>query len=220
VLLGVDLNFEVVGGRPRAGARDDLDGLAGRELPVHAGCRDADTLLPSAHAEPMELGAVQELREDPWNLLADDAGAVVGDRDAKARGLARRRRGFAIGHGQHLHDHVGEDSRLFAGVERVVDSLLYAREPRLSTICQAQEMSVLGEELRYRDLSLARSHLDGGNRRLRRLRFRLRRLRLWRGRRLRLGRAQRLTGHISSYRVRWMELKFFSLQKAPLVMTT
>jgi hypothetical protein len=38
VLLGIDLDLEEVRGRSRA-RRDDLDGLAGRELTVHAGGR-------------------------------------------------------------------------------------------------------------------------------------------------------------------------------------
>src|SRR5437016_8489997 len=110
VLLGVDLDFEVVGRRPRAGTRDDLDRLAGRELLVHAGRRDADALLSSAHAEAMELGAVQELREDPRNLLANDAGAVVGDGDPEAARLARRRWGRAVCDGVQLYGHFWEYS--------------------------------------------------------------------------------------------------------------
>src|SRR5207253_8489159 len=89
VLLGVDLDLEEVGRRPRARARDDLDGLAGGELPVHAGRRDADALLAAAHAQPVKLRSVEELREDRRNLLSDDAGAVVGDRDPEAARLAR-----------------------------------------------------------------------------------------------------------------------------------
>src|SRR5256886_7160654 len=88
VLLGIDLDLEVMGGRSRTGAGDDLDRLAGRELSIHAGRRDADALLSSAHAQPMELGPIQELREDRRNLLADDAGPVVGDRNPEAARLA------------------------------------------------------------------------------------------------------------------------------------
>src|SRR5262249_60736733 len=89
VLLGVDLDLEEVGRRPGAGARDDLHGLAGRELAVHAGGRDADPLLAAAHAEPVELRAVEKLREDRRELLPDDAGAVVGGREAGGACLAR-----------------------------------------------------------------------------------------------------------------------------------
>src|SRR5207247_1054712 len=138
VLLGVDLDFEVVGRRPRAGTRDDLDRLAGRELPVHAGRRDADALLSSAHAEAMELGAVQELREDPRNLLANDAGAVVGDGDPEAARLARRRWGPAVGDGLQLHDHLREDSGFLAGVEGVADGLCDAAEGRRAGLAAAR----------------------------------------------------------------------------------
>src|SRR5262249_60620436 len=91
VLLGVDLDFEVVSLGPGARARDDRDGLAGGELAVHAGGRDADALLTAAHAQPMELGTVEELREDRRNLLANDPGAVVGHRDPEAGRLAHPR---------------------------------------------------------------------------------------------------------------------------------
>src|SRR5256712_5796672 len=169
VLLGRDLDFEVVRGRPRTGAGDDGDGLAGRELPVHAGRRDADALLPSAHAQPMKLGPIEQLREDPWNLLADDAGAIVGDRDPEATGLARRKRSFpTVGDGLHLDGHVREDSAFLAGIERVVYGLLDACEQRLARIVDPQEMPVLGEELGDGDLALASPHLDGGHRRRRR----------------------------------------------------
>src|SRR3989475_11805603 len=165
VLLGIDLDLEVMGGRSRTGAGDDLDGLAGRELSIHAGRRDADALLSSAHAQPMELGPVQELREDQRNLLADDAGAVVGDRNPEAARLARWGRSLPIGDGLHLDDHVGEDPGFLAGVERVIDGLLHTGEQRLSRIVEPQEMPVLGEELGDGDLPLARPLLDGGDRR-------------------------------------------------------
>src|SRR4029450_810610 len=75
VLLGVDLDFEEMRGRPRAGARDDLDGLAGRELAVHAGGRDADALLTAPHAKPAETGAVEELGEDRRGMAPGGSGA-------------------------------------------------------------------------------------------------------------------------------------------------
>ena len=52
---------------------------------------DTDALLPAAHAQPVELRAVEQLGEDRRNLLADDAGPVVDDGDPEARGLAGRR---------------------------------------------------------------------------------------------------------------------------------
>ena len=96
VLLGVDLHFEVVRRRPRAGARDDLHRLAGGQLRVHAGRRYADALLAAAHAQPMKFRPVEQLGEDPRDLLAHDAGAVVDHGDPEAVRLARRRRAAAV----------------------------------------------------------------------------------------------------------------------------
>jgi copper chaperone CopZ len=36
----------------------------------------------------MELGPIQQLREYGWNLLADDPGTIVGDRDPDAAVVA------------------------------------------------------------------------------------------------------------------------------------
>src|SRR4029450_4702604 len=44
---------------------------------AHAAPLGADRRLPTAHAKPMELGAVWELGEDRRDLLPDDSGAVV-----------------------------------------------------------------------------------------------------------------------------------------------
>src|SRR5213076_1811377 len=64
VLLGVDGHLEVMRGRARPRARGDLHGLAGGELRIHAGRRDADALLAAAHAQAVELRAVEQLGED------------------------------------------------------------------------------------------------------------------------------------------------------------
>src|SRR5262249_23508638 len=88
VLLGVDLHLEVVGGRPRARARNDLHRLARGELGVHARRGDADALLAATHAQAVELRPVEELGEDGRDLLAGDAGTGVAHRDAAAPGLA------------------------------------------------------------------------------------------------------------------------------------
>src|SRR5260221_944776 len=50
VLLCIDLDFKVVGGGPRACARDDLHRLARRQLSVHACGGDTDALLAPAHS--------------------------------------------------------------------------------------------------------------------------------------------------------------------------
>jgi hypothetical protein len=164
VLLGVDRDLEVVRRRPGAGARDDLHRLAGRELRVHAGRGDADALLAPAHAQPVELRAVEELGEDRRDLVPHDAGPVVGDRHAEARGLAgRRRRRPVVGHDLHPDDDVGQDAGFLGGVERVVDGFLDAREQRLARVVEAEQVAVLGEELGDRDLPLSSPHLHGGD---------------------------------------------------------
>src|SRR5437899_1065222 len=165
VLLGVYLASAVLGGRSPARPRDDLNRLAGRELTVHPGRRDADALLAAAHAQPVEFRSVQELREDRRDLLSDDTGAVVGHGDAKAARLARGRRRATVADRLDLDDDVREDSGLFAGLERVVDGLLDAGQQGFSRIVEAEELAILCEELRDGDLPLARSHLDGGDRR-------------------------------------------------------
>jgi hypothetical protein len=164
VLLGVDLDLEVVGGGPRAGARGDLHRLAGGELGVHARRRNSDSLLPTAHPQPVELGSVEELGEDRRNLLADDAGTVVGDDDAEAGGLARRWRWRPVGR-RHLQRDVdvGQDPRFLSRVERVVDGFLDAGKERFSRIVEAEQVAVLGEELGHRDVPLAGAHLGGGD---------------------------------------------------------
>src|SRR6185503_8367014 len=166
VLLGVDLDFEVVSVGPGARARDDLHRLAGRELAVHSGRRDGNALLAAALTQAMELGAVEQLREHPGDLLAHDARAVVRDRDPEARRLARRRRRPVLRllrHDLELHLDVGEDPGLLTRIERVVHGLLHAREQRLARAVEAQQVPVLGEELGDRDLALARAHFFGGD---------------------------------------------------------
>ncbi len=84
VLLGVDLDFVVVGRFPGRDFRDDFDRLAGGLHAVHAGGADADALLAATLAQAVELGAVEQLAEDQRDLLLEDAGAVVLDADLVA----------------------------------------------------------------------------------------------------------------------------------------
>src|SRR5262249_31030510 len=65
--------------------------------------------------------------------------------------------------------------------ERVVHRLLHARQQGLARTVEAQQMSILGEELGDRDLALARAHLLGGDA-ARRTRTGLARRRFGRGR--------------------------------------
>src|SRR5262249_31120226 len=57
---------------------------------------------------------------------------------------------------------VRQDARLLARVERVVDTFLHRREDRLRRIVEAEQVAVLGEELRDGDVALLLRELDGG----------------------------------------------------------
>jgi hypothetical protein len=96
VLLGIDLDFEVVSRRPRARARDNLHRFADCQLRIHAGSRYADALLSAAHAQPVEFGPVEKLGEYRRDLLADDAGAVIDHCYPKPVRLARGRRRLPV----------------------------------------------------------------------------------------------------------------------------
>jgi hypothetical protein len=100
----------------------------------------------------VELAAVEQLAEHFPDLLDDDAGPVVLDRDAEAV-LARL---------DDLDGDLGQDAGLLAGVERVVDRLLDRRQQRLERGVEPEQVAVLGEELADGDLALARRHLLGG----------------------------------------------------------
>src|SRR5439155_12451373 len=107
----VDLDLEEVRRPALAGARGDAHRLAGGELRVHAGGRDADPLLAPALAQDVELRSVQQLAEHLGDLVAYDPGAVVGDRQAEAiLGL------LLDGDGD-----LRQDAGFLAGIERVVD---------------------------------------------------------------------------------------------------
>src|SRR5262249_32654421 len=82
----------------------------------------------------------------------DDAGPVVLDGDAEARLVDLA----------DLDADVGQDARFLAGVERVVDAFLHRRQDRLRGVVEAEQVAVLGEELRDRDVSLLLRELDGG----------------------------------------------------------
>ena len=92
VLLRVDLDFEEMRRGLGADPGNNFDRFAGRELSIHPGGGDPDALLPAAHPQTMKLRPVEQLRENPRNLLTDDARAVVGYRDAKPGRLAGRHR--------------------------------------------------------------------------------------------------------------------------------
>ena len=144
VLPGVDRDLEEVGQRLRRRPRHDGHRLAGGELAVHAGRRDADALLAALLLEAVELRTVEQLAEDLRDLRLHDARAVVLDRDPETlfRQLA------------DLDAQLGEDARFLAGVERVVDALAHRGEERLLRVVEAEQVAVLDEELGDRDLAL------------------------------------------------------------------
>jgi len=148
----VDAQIDFERGSTLSRFRRDGDGFSGGELRVQTGGADADSLLPAAHFQSMEFRSVEELRKDFWNLRFDDARTVVLDHDAKT----------IFGELDDLDDEVGQNSRLFASVERVVDSFFDGREQSLCRIVEAEEMPVLREELTHRDVALACAHRLGG----------------------------------------------------------
>ncbi len=151
VLLRVDLNFVVVGRLALRDLGNDLHWLAGREHAVHAGRADADPLLAAAHPQAMELRAVQQLAEDQWDLLFQNARAVVLHADFETVRTGRL----------DMDPYLGQDAGFFAGVQRVVDRLFDRREQRLAGIVEAQQMAVLGKELADRDIALTGGHRFG-----------------------------------------------------------
>ena len=145
--LRVDPQFVVVGRFLGGDLRDDLHRLAGREHAVHPGGRDPDPLLAATHPQAVELRAVEELAEDQWDLLAHDPRSVVLHPHPEARGR--------VAHRLDADPDLGEDARLLAGVERVVDRFLDAREERLAGRIKTEQVAVLREELAHRNVALA-----------------------------------------------------------------
>ncbi len=123
-----------------------------RELAVHRRRRDADPLLATRHLQAMELRAIEQLAEDPGDLRPHDPRPVVRDDHAVA---------FLLDHLLDDHLHIGQDTRLLAGIERIVHRLLDRRQQRLARVIEAQQMAVLREELRHRDLALSLRQLGG-----------------------------------------------------------
>src|SRR4029434_8563755 len=136
VLLGVDLDFEIVRRRSRARARGNLQRLAPFQLRVHASGADADALLAAAHTQAMKFRAVEQLCEDRRNLLAHDAGAVIDHGNPKTGRLTRRRRCAAVRGYFELDDDLRQDARFLAGIESVVDGFLDTGEERFSRIVE------------------------------------------------------------------------------------
>ena len=95
----------------------------------------------------MKLRAVEELAEDERDLLADDPWAVVLHAHAvAAAGVANL---------LDVHPDLRQDARLLAGIERVVDRFLHARQQGLAGRIKAKQVAVFGEELADGDIPLA-----------------------------------------------------------------
>jgi hypothetical protein len=121
------------------------------ELGIHPRGRDAHALLAARLAQLVKLRTVKQLAEDPGDLVFDDARAVVLDHDHKMAPAV-----------VYLHADLGKDAGFLAGVERVVDGLPHRGDERLCRRIEAEQMTVLEEELRDRDVALARRHVEGG----------------------------------------------------------
>ena len=147
---GVDPHLELVGDRASAGLAQDAHRVAGRQLAVHPGRGDPDALLAAALPEAVELRPVEQLAEDVRDLCRDDAWAVV--LDDHLVGV------LPLGVAPELDQDLRQDPRLLAGVEAVVDRLLDRCQQRLARTVEAEQVAVLGEELRDRDLALLARH--------------------------------------------------------------
>ena len=114
--------------------------------------------------QPVELRAVEQLTEYLRHLLLDDPGAVVLDDHHEAALALRELRASGLqSEVVDLDRELGEDARLLARVERVVDGFLDRGEEGLRGVVEAEEVAVLDEELGDRDLALLLGERLGGH---------------------------------------------------------
>ena len=150
ILRGVDADRVFERQRPLAGFAAHADWLAGGQLAIHAGGADADALLATRLAQPVELAAVEQPTEHVRHLCLDDAGTVV---------LNDHRELLLVGADAFDRDlEVGQDACFFAGIEAVVDGFLDRGQQCLARAVKAEQVAVLGEELADRDLPLLLGH--------------------------------------------------------------
>ena len=145
---GINLYLVVVPPGARTSARGDADGFARGQQTVHPRRRYPDALLTARHPQVMKLRTVKQLAEDGGNLRLQNPRTVIGDRDAKT--VVRQ-----------LSDDdldVGKDAGFLARVKSVIDTLLDGRQKRLARVIEAEKVTVLGEELRNRDVTLTTGH--------------------------------------------------------------
>ena len=125
-------------------------------------CGDANPLLAAAHPQAMKFRAVEKLRENARDVLADDAGPVIRHGNAKFARLAGRD-GLPVRHHLECDGHVRQDAGFFAGIERVIDRFLHTGQERFTRAVEAEQMPVLSEKFRNGDFPLARAHFNCGN---------------------------------------------------------
>jgi hypothetical protein len=94
--------------------------------------------------QAVKLRAVQEATEHFRNLRTHDARPVVLHRDAES----------CLGKLHDLDSQLGKDAGLFACIERVVDGFFHRRQERLRRIVEPEQVAVLREEFRHRDVAL------------------------------------------------------------------
>ena len=148
VAKGIDDQFVAVGRFAPAGAALDDDRFAGGELAIHARGTDANALLASTLTQAVEFRPIQQLAKYLRDLGPDDAWTIVRHLDPVS----------ILGQGLDRDFEIGQDSGLLTGIQRVVDRFLDRSQQRFARTVEAKEVSVLGEELTDRDVTLPRGH--------------------------------------------------------------
>ena len=137
VLFRVDRHLESARRCPPTRPGHHLHGFSSCEQSVHAGCRNADTLLTPGLLQTVEFRSVQEFTEDLRHLAPDDSGTIILDDDAEA----------ILGDLCDGDEDFGQDLGFLTRVECIVDRLLDGRQQRLGRIVKAEEVAVLRKEL-------------------------------------------------------------------------
>jgi hypothetical protein len=137
----VDGDQELPGVALRSGAREDAHRFSGGELSIETSGRDPDPLLAARLPQLVKLGTVEQLGEDARHLSDRDARTVVLDRDPE----------HVIARLPDLDRYVRENARFLASVEGVVDGFFDRGHQRSLRGVEAEQVTVLGEELGYGD---------------------------------------------------------------------
>ena len=109
-------------------------------------------MLPPGLLQGVEFRSIEKFSENFGNLRFDDPGTVVLDRNAETvfRQLP------------DLNLESGQNSRFFAGVQRIVDCFFDGGQKRLLRIIKSQQVAVLAEKFGNRDFALAVCHAFRG----------------------------------------------------------